>query len=52
MIRVNVALVVWGAIDLTYTIKDIVQDKGSDAARSLRQKADELERAFLISSKD
>lgn len=52
MIGVKAALVVWDDIDLTYTIKDIVQDKGSDAARSLRLKADELERAFLITSKD
>jgi len=29
-----------------HTIKAIVEDKGSEAARCLRQKADELERAL------
>lgn len=35
-----------GAIDLAFIIKDIVEDKGSTAARFLREKADELERVF------
>ena len=38
---------VGNAIDLGFTIKDIVEDKGSEAARCLRQKADELESGFL-----
>jgi len=42
MMGVSAVLVIRGAIDLHYTIKDIVEDKGSGAARCLRQKADEL----------
>lgn len=42
MIGVSAVLVICDAIDLHYTIKDIVEDKGSGAARCLRQKADEL----------
>lgn len=52
MIGVTAALVLWDAIDLGYTIKDIVQEKGSEAARCLRQKADELESAFPESRKN
>ena len=37
----------WDAKDLKNTIQDLVQNKGSDAARCLRQKADELESANL-----
>ena len=46
VIVVNVAFVVWDAIDLGFTIRDLVQNKGSDAAKILRQKADELEDAM------
>lgn len=46
VIVVNVALVVWDAIDLGFTIRDLFQNKGSNAAKSLRQKADELEDAM------
>ena len=35
-----------GAINLAFTIKDIVEDKESAAARCLREKADQLEWAF------
>ncbi len=38
--------------NLNYTIKEIVENKGSDAARFLREKADELENAISFSSKD
>lgn len=38
--------------NLNYTIKEIVENKGSDAAQFLRQKADELESAISFSSKD
>ena len=50
MIGVTAGLVLWEAIDLGYTIKDIVEDKGSEAARILRQKADEIESALLNKS--
>ena len=46
MIGVGAALVIWDAIELRNTIKEIVENKGSEAARSLRQKANELEKAL------
>ena len=46
VIVVNVAFVVWDVIDLGFTISDLVKNKGSKAAKSLRQKADELENAM------
>ena len=46
IIAVNVAFVVWDAIDLGFTIRDLVENKGSEAAKVLRQKADELENAM------
>lgn len=46
MIGLTAVLVLWEAIDLGYTIKDIVEDKGSEAAQILRQRADELESAL------
>ena len=46
IIVVNVAFVVWDAIDLGFTIRDLVENKGSEAAKVLRQKADELENAM------
>lgn len=46
VIVVNVAFVVWDAIDLGFTIRDLLQNKGSDAAKILRQKAKELEDAI------
>ena len=42
-IIVNVAFMIWDAIDLSYTIKDLIEDKGSAAAKLLREKADELQ---------
>ena len=46
VIVVNVAFVVWDAIDLGFTIRDLVENKGSEAAKVLRQKADKLESAM------
>lgn len=43
MIGVSPVFTVWDFIDLGFTIKDIVQNKGSEAARSLRQRADKIE---------
>ena len=46
VIVVNVACVVWDVIDLGFTIRDLVENKGSEAAKVLRQKADKLESAM------
>ena len=46
VIVVNVAFVVWDAIDLGFTIRDLVENKGSEAAKVLRQKAEKLESAM------
>ena len=46
IILVNFAFVVWDAIDLGFTIRDLVENKGSEAAKVLRQKADKLENAM------
>ena len=35
------------AVDLGFTIRDIVKNKGSDAARCLREKADKMEKIIL-----
>ena len=43
IIGVSAAFLVLDAIDLGFTIKKIVKRKGSEAAKFLRQKADELE---------
>ena len=51
-IGVGVVFVAWELINLSYTIKDVVHGKGSDAAGCLRQRANELENAILVSSKD
>ncbi|PFX20552.1 Apolipoprotein L3 [Stylophora pistillata] len=46
VIVVNVAFVVWDAIDLGFTIRDLIENKGSEAATFLRQKGDDLENAL------
>lgn len=46
VIAVNVAFVVFDAIDLGFTIRDLVENKGSDAAKALRRKARGLEDAM------
>ena len=33
--------------ELVFTIKDLVRNKGSDAAKDLREKAEEIEDAFI-----
>ena len=43
IIGVSAAFLVFDAIELTFTVRDIVNNKGSDAARCLRYKADEME---------
>ncbi len=48
MVTVAAVFVVWELIDLSYTIKDIVTNKGSGAAQFLRLKADEIEKNPII----
>ena len=43
IIGVSAAFLVLDAIDLAFTVRDIVKDEGSEAARILRDKADEYE---------
>ena len=46
IIVANAAFVLSDAIDLVFTIRDLVENKGSEAAKVLRQKADKLENAM------
>ena len=43
LVVVNVAFLMFDAIDLGYTIRDIWENKGSEAAKHLREKAKKLE---------
>ena len=45
-IGVNVVFLIFDAIDLGFTIRDLVEERGSEAAEVLRQKADEIENAM------
>ena len=42
-IGVNVVFLIFDAIDLGFTIRDLVEERGSEAAEVLRQKADQIE---------
>ena len=42
-IGVNVVFLIFDAIDLGFTIRDLVEERGSEAAEVLRQKADAIE---------
>ena len=44
IIGVSAAFLVFDVIDLAFTVRDIVKNEGSDAAQSLRDKADEYEK--------
>ena len=46
IIGVSAAFLVWDAIDLGFTINDLVRKQGSKAARVLREKAATLEGAL------
>ena len=46
MIGVSAAFLVWDAIDLGFTVSDLIRKKGSQAAKVLREKADLLEEAL------
>ncbi|KAL9985026.1 hypothetical protein ACROYT_G007380 [Oculina patagonica] len=43
IIGVSAAFLVLDAMELTFTVRDIINNEGSDAARCLRDRADELE---------
>ncbi len=43
IIGVSAVFLVWDAVDLGFNIRDLVEDKGCDAASYLREKAKELE---------
>ena len=47
IIGVSAFVLAWEAIDLSYTIYDLVQKKGSEAAKVLREKADKLEEQYI-----
>ena len=47
IIGVSAAFLVLDVVDLAFTVRDIVKDEGSDAARCLRCKADEYEAILL-----
>ena len=46
IVGVSAAFLVWDAIDLGVTVADLIRKKGSQAAKILRDKADELEEAL------
>ena len=46
IVGVSAAFLVWDAIDLGVTVADLIRKKGSQAAKILRDKADELEKAL------
>ncbi|KAJ7365192.1 hypothetical protein OS493_007843 [Desmophyllum pertusum] len=43
IIGVSALFVVWDAVELGLTVRDLIKNKGSDAARSLREQAREIE---------
>ena len=46
IVGVSAAFLVWDAIDLGFTLTDLIRKKGSQAAKILRDKADQLEEAL------
>ena len=47
VIVLSAVMLVWDTIDLSLTIDDLVNKKGSEAAQDLREKADELEEKYI-----
>ena len=43
LVVVNVTFLMFDALDLGFTIRDILENKGSEAAKILRKKANEIE---------
>lgn len=46
IVGVSAAFLVWDAIDLGFTLADLIRKKGSQAAKILREKANQLEEAL------
>ena len=46
IIGISAAFLLWDAIDLGFTISDLVKKQGSKAARTLKEKAEMLEVAL------
>ena len=46
IVGVSAAFLLWDAIDLGWTVTDLIRKKGSQAGKILRDKADELEEAL------
>ncbi|TRY73008.1 hypothetical protein TCAL_09117 [Tigriopus californicus] len=46
IVGVSAAFLVWDAIDLGWTVTDLIRKKGSQAGKILKDKADELEEAL------
>lgn len=44
IIGVSVAFLVWDAIDLSFTIRDLIEERGSEAAKELREVAYKLDK--------
>ena len=47
IIGVSAVMLAWEAVDLSFTIYDLVKNKGSEAAKGLREKADKLEEQYV-----
>eukprot|EP00090_Calanus_glacialis_P021837 TRINITY_DN33686_c0_g1_i1.p1 TRINITY_DN33686_c0_g1~~TRINITY_DN33686_c0_g1_i1.p1 ORF type:complete len:265 (-),score=68.83 TRINITY_DN33686_c0_g1_i1:50-784(-) len=47
IIGISAAFIVWDAIELSFSISDLVRKRGSQAAKVLREKADLLENALM-----
>ena len=47
IIGVSAVMLAWEAVDLSFTIYDLVKNKGSEAAKVLREKADKLEEQYI-----
>ena len=47
IIAVSAVMLVLDTIDLHYTIEDLINKKGSEAAKELRKKADILEEQYI-----
>ena len=46
IISFSALMLVWDAIDLSFTICDLVENRKSEAAKELRKQADELEKLY------
>ena len=44
IVGASVAFLVWDTIDLCYTVQELIEGRGSEAAKDLREKADELDK--------